>query len=159
VSDEDLVEAARGAIVVGVDGSEGARTALAYALEEGARRELPVVAVSVFSSPSPWAPQVSTVLDEDRLVGEVQRAAHRLVDEVVAEQRARGVEAPRVRVAIRTGVPADVLVKVSREAALLVVGYPTRGPHVSRLIGSVGLGVAAHAECPVTLVPSRPGAG
>lgn len=155
MSDDDLVEAARGAIVVGIDDSEGARAALAFALEEGARRQLPVLAVSVFSSQSPWEPKVSTVLDEDRLEGAVRGAAQRLVDEVIAELRAQGVEPGRVRVAIRTGVPADVLVWVSRHAALLVVGYPTRGAHVRRFIGSVGLGVVAHAECPVTVVPPR----
>jgi nucleotide-binding universal stress UspA family protein len=153
MSDEDLVEAARGAIVVGMDDSEGARAALAFAVEEAARRELPVLAVSVYRSQSPWEPRVAHLLDEDRLVGEMKPAAQRFVDDVVATERERGVVAPRVTVALRTGRPADVLARISRHAALLVVGQRKRA-HGGRLIGAVGLGVVEHAECPVTVVPA-----
>lgn len=161
MSEDELLAVATGGIVVGMDDSESARKALAYAIEEGSRRGLPVLALTVFGSPSAWAREVSTVLDEDRLEGQVQKAAKKIVDDVVAEQRERGIEAPSVRAGLRTGSPADVLVRISRDAALLVIGDRGRGEIASRLIGSVVLGTVVHARCPVLVVrpPSRSGKG
>lgn len=152
MSEDELFAVASGGIVVGMDDSRSARAALAYALEEGARRDLSVLALTVHRSPSAWAPAVAKVLDEDRLVGEVQKAAQAVVDEVVAEQRQRGVVAPQVRVGLRTGIPDEVLCRVSQESKLLVIGDRGRGELASRLIGSVVLGAVTHAECPVLVV-------
>lgn len=159
MAEDELQHAAAGAIVVGVDDSESARAALAAGIEEGARRRLPVLAVTVYGSPSAWSREVSRLIDEDRLGGEVQRAAQRIVDRVVAEQRERGIEAPSVRAGLRTGAAAEVLSRLSQDAALLVVGDRGRGAVARRLVGSVVLGVILHARCPVLVArpPSRTG--
>lgn len=149
---QDLKAAATGAVVVGMDDSASARSALHYAIEEARRRQAPVLALTVYNSPSAWAREVSKVLDEERLVGEVQQAAQRVVDEVVAAERERGLEMPVVRAGIQTGSPADVLCRVSRDATLLVIGDRGRGPIASRLIGSVVLGVVVNARCPVLVI-------
>lgn len=156
MSDKDLVAAGAGAVVVGVDDSEGSRLALVQALREAAARQVPVLAVTAYASPAAWAPEIAAVLDESKLESEARSAEQRLVAEVVAEQRAAGVSVPEVRVGLRTGAAADVLVRVSREAALLVVGHRGRGAVKSRLIGSVGMSAVVHAECTVLVVrPAR----
>lgn len=151
MAEDDLLAAATGAIVVGIDDSAGARAALAYAIEEASRRQAPVLAVTIHHSQAAWAPRVATVLDE-RAVGEVRGAAQQFVDEVVAEQRERGVVAPAVRVGIRSGSPSDVLCRLSLRSLLLVIGDRGRGALTSRLIGSVVLGVVVNARCPVLVV-------
>jgi len=59
---------------------------------------------------------------------------------------------PETTVHVQCGRPADVLIEVSRRAALLVVGHRGRGPLTSALLGSVGLHCVLHAVCPVTVV-------
>ena len=152
MAEDDLLAAATDGIVVGMDDSASARAALGHAIEEASRRGTSVLALAVYGSPSAWAREVSTVLDEDRLVGEVQKAAKRVVDEVVAQERARGFEATAVVAGLQTGAPVDVLCRVSRQARLLVIGDRGRGELASRLIGSVTLGVVLNAPCPVLVV-------
>ena len=152
MAEDDLLTAATGGIVVGLDDSPSARVALRHALREGVRRDTHVLALAVYHSQAAWAPQVAKVLDEDRIVGEVGKAVQRVVDEVVAEERERGNDVPRVRAGLRTGSPADVLSRVSQQAQLLVVGDRGRGALASRLIGSVVLGVVLNAHCPVLVV-------
>jgi nucleotide-binding universal stress UspA family protein len=151
MSDRDLVAAGVGAVVVGVDDSEGSRMALVQALQEAARRGVPLLAVTAYASPAAWAPEIAAVL-EAKLETEARSAEQRLVAEVLAEQREQGVEVPQVRVGLRTGAAADVLVRVSRDAELLVVGHRGRGAVKSRLIGSVGMSAVVHAECTVLVV-------
>jgi nucleotide-binding universal stress UspA family protein len=152
MAEDDLLAAVAGGIVVGLDDSPSARVALRHALREGVRRGTHVLALAVYHSQAAWAPQVAKVFDEDRLVGEVGKAVQQVVDEVVAEERERGHDVPRVRAGLRTGAPADVPTRISREAQLLVVGDRGRGALASRLIGSVVLGVVLNAPCPVLVV-------
>lgn len=157
MSDRDLIAAGTGAVVVGVDDSEGSRQALVHGLQEAARRGVPMLAVTAYASPAAWAPEVAAVLDEEKLLEETRSGEQRLVTEVIAEQKALGIVAPEVKVGLRTGAAADVLCRVSREAELLVVGHHGRSALKSRLIGSVGMSVVIHAECSVLVV--RPGKG
>jgi nucleotide-binding universal stress UspA family protein len=56
----------------------------------------------------------------------------------------------------RLADPREVLLDLSRDAHLVVVGSRGRGTVRSLLLGSVGVALARHAECPV--VVHRPGA-
>ncbi|GAA3337129.1 hypothetical protein GCM10020358_12250 [Amorphoplanes nipponensis] len=46
-----------------------------------------------------------------------------------------------------------VLVAVSHNARLVVVGHPGHGPVVDALVGSTGLHLLHHAGCPVLVAP------
>jgi len=90
------------------------------------------------------------------------RAAHEqgardLIAEVTAAlEHDLGPALPEVTVHVRRGRPAEVLVEVSRHAAVLVVGHRGRGALTSAVLGSVGLHCVLHARCPVTVVRPHP---
>jgi nucleotide-binding universal stress UspA family protein len=145
------VDAARQRIVVGVDGSAGARAALAWALAEAARRGTDVEVVTAFPVDLTWAD--TYLLDSahvDAIRTDTQARAEATVAEVRAEETSPADLA--VQVVVVTGPPAAELVRRSAGAALLVVGSRGRGAVRSALAGSVALHCAAHARCPVVVV-------
>ena len=150
-------EAERGPrVVVAVDGSAGSRAALVFALQDAARRGLPVEAVIAYRPPDLWVEfDVVGRREHDRLRErvrvEMEARVRALVDEVVRELPA---PAPEVRVRAVLGTAADVLVRESRGADLLVVGSRGHGGFASMLLGSTSIQAALHATCPVTVVHS-----
>jgi len=63
---------------------------------------------------------------------------------------ARDVE---LEVEVRTGDPAEGIVAASQDVGLLVIGSGGRGARRGALLGSVSQHVAAHAACPVLILP------
>lgn len=140
-------------IVVGIDGSDGSRSALAWALEEARLRNDRVLAVHVWSSPSAYAPApwaVAVPADDE----EYARAAEELVREVVSE--VAGEDAPVEARAVR-GSPAGELLELAGEEHLLVVGSRGHGGFGGLLLGSVSDQCAHHARGPLVIVPARQG--
>lgn len=136
-------------IVVGVDGSPGARAALVWALKEARLRHCRVDTVSV--ARHAWAAWVRGV--EPSLLPEFQ------ADQVMARlDQALWGEAPppsaTLEAAFTESSPAEVLVAASRRACLVVVGAHVAHPGPQRLARSVALEVARHAHCPVAVVPA-----
>ena len=135
-------------IVVGVDGSSGARAALRFAVREARLRGAAVRAVTAWRVPAivyggGYAPAIDpTMLEEN---------ASTALEEAIAAlgAQASGVEIERV---IRVGQPAQVLVEAAAGADLLVVGSRGHGGFAGLLLGSVGQQVAHHAPCPVVIV-------
>jgi len=151
----------RARVVVGVDGSAGARTALEFALEEAARRDAVLDVVSVAVTPEYWpvgigmASSGAAVPAREQVTDAVQREAEQLVKDVVGE---RGAAAARVDIRVRAvpGPPAATLIEQARGADLLVVGHRGRGWFASATLGSVSLQCVLHATCPVTVVRPSP---
>lgn len=145
------------AVVVGVDGSDGSRAALRYALDEAGRRRAGLRVVVAYAPSDYWADLVA--LDRrpptpDPGTGATARA-RAMVQEVVAERRARAATLPadEVEVVGAAGPPADVLIDAADGAELLVVGHRGRGAAHGRLTGPVALGCVLRSRCPVTVVP------
>jgi len=147
--------ASRSRLVVGVDGSPGARTALEVALAEAARRgaELDVVTASPLATV--WSGGVAYTPEQVRQIraGAEQRI-HAVVDEVLADPLAGtpGIDAVDVRVLAIEGHAARVLIAAAEDADLLVVGSRGRGGVRSTLLGSVALHCIGSAPCPVLVV-------
>ena len=139
-------------VVVGIDFSAGARAALLFALEDAVRRGVPVEAVTTYRPPDYWMDfdAVGTYQPEQMRTATVDRL-RRFVVEVAAE----GPQPPpKVHLHVVAGAAADVLIRRSHEADLLVVGSRGHGGFAAMLLGSVGMQCALHASCPVTVVHS-----
>jgi len=136
-------------IVVGYDGSPGARSALAWAAQSAVRHWVPLRLVYG----EPGVSRVRPAADPARLPP--------------AALIARGVEQARPLCGGKipvTGVVVDAaaapaLLAQSERAYMLVLGSRGRGGLAGLLAGSVSAAVAAHAHCPVVVVREDQGAG
>ncbi|MEU6533949.1 universal stress protein [Streptomyces sp. NPDC046928] len=137
-------------VVVGVDGSDASRQALRWAVRQarltgGEVRVIGAWVMPAYHGALGWLPPESS--DEAALEG---RARDELTEAV---QDTLGPRPPvEVRTEVRYGAPAGVLVDVSREASLLVVGSRGRGGFAGLLLGSVAQHCVQHAACPVVVV-------
>jgi nucleotide-binding universal stress UspA family protein len=134
-------------IVVGVDGSDGSKEALEWALEEARLREAEVLAVYVWVCGPVAALDRRATVDCDAL----QESARELLDSFVAEIAAEQ-EGVVVRQAVLSGPAAEALVAAARDAELLVVGSRGLGGFKGLLLGSVSNQCVQHASCPVVVV-------
>ena len=142
-------------IVVGIDGSQQSRDALAWALEEARLRKAELLAVHAWEPPVTIAgPGPAPGFDLVGILPQVQEAGERLVQAVVAEVVGDDSDVPVEPVAIE-GPPAEVLVDAAGDAEMLVVGSRGRGGFTALLLGSVSQQVAHHAPCPVLIHRKR----
>ena len=136
-------------IVVGVDGSDHAARALAWAIDEAKLRGARLHALTSwqtsmsYGSPG-YAPQMSPSISES-----LHDVAERMAAGAAEQARAAGVEADG---AVQEGQAADVLIAAAATADLLVVGSRGHGGFTGLLLGSVSAQVAHHAPCPVVIV-------
>lgn len=135
-------------IVVGIDGSDGSRAALRWAVEEATLRGATIEAVNAFHVPYAGAASLAPLMLEP---AEFEASARALLDEVIDEV---ATAAPICPVAIE-GHAATVLVEASRRASMLVVGARGHGGLVGMLLGSISRQVTEHASVPVVVVPKE----
>lgn len=151
-----MPDASSGRIVVGVDGSDEARRALAWALDEGRLRKWSVIAVHshmippLLMSPEPM-PVGPPPVPDPGLIEQLEERAERLVADELDQADTSGVV---VEGRVGSGTAADVLLQAAQDADLLVVGTRGRGGFTGLLLGSVSGQVAHHSPCPVVIVPS-----
>jgi nucleotide-binding universal stress UspA family protein len=137
-------------IVVGVDGSEGSRRALRWALDEARRRRATVTAVHVWTPPY-IGPELVPAGAYDANAND--RAGLEIVESAIAAADTSGLVAP-VQPLVLSGGTANVLLDASQDANLVVVGSRGRGGFAGLLLGSVSHHVVHHAVCPVVVVPT-----
>lgn len=141
-----------GAVVVGVDGSESADEALAFALAEARRRGSRLHVVTAWHiSVSAFASELGPAAGFDPT--DLAAAARHAMDEVLirAGDAVNGIE---IETSVREGHAADVLVDESAGADLLIVGSRGLGGFGGLLLGSVSQQCAHHARCPVVIIRS-----
>ena len=137
-------------ILVGIDGSSSALAAARWAAREAVVRRAPIRLVYAFG----WMP-VHDADDPDQIVPDTRDALRRTAEERLAAAAAQVAEvAPDVAVSqeVTTGMAAALLVSLSGEAQLAVVGHRGLGGFAGLVIGSVSAALAAHAACPVVVV-------
>ncbi len=152
MSDPDRKASDDGVVVVGVDGSEGSKAALGFAMGEAALRNLRLRVVTAFEPPDLWTFTAGLSADLQALRNEVKEQVASIVDAEADARTRRGEAVPPVEVEVDSGPATPVLERLSRGAALLVVGHRGRGEFASKLIGSVGLNCVVHANCTVVVV-------
>ncbi|BEL05957.1 universal stress protein [Actinoplanes sichuanensis] len=137
-------------IVVGVDGSEGGRRALEWALHEADARGSAVQAVTAWSwDGMEYGPATATTPAEAE-----ERATRLLDDEIRALVARHGSHIP-VAAAVVEGSPADALADASRTGDLLVLGSHGHGRTRHTVLGSVSQSCIDKAGCPVVVIPVR----
>jgi nucleotide-binding universal stress UspA family protein len=144
-------EKARARVVVGVDGSEAARAAVDWALEEARLREAPVDVVHAWQPP--YMNTYPFIVDFHS--AEFERNAQNLLYDTVGAIDSTGI--PAVEPVLVCDSPARALLDTAKGADLLVVGCRGRGGFAGMLLGSVSQKVLHHAPCPVVVIP--PGTG
>lgn len=144
-------------LVLGYDGSAGARAAVEWCKEHAGPLDAEVVVVGVVDvvpmiGLAPAAsPSVS--LSFDSVQGAMEQAVTDELEEAVASLQTAGA---RCRTVVAKGNPAQALDRVARDesASLIVVGRRGRGGFVEMLLGSVPHTLAHHATVPVVIVPA-----
>ena len=146
----------RGSIVVGVDESALAGQAVRWAAEQAALEGRTVRLVrAVLPVPPGRSDHAAVVqpgtltslrLHSEALLTQAHQLVHRVAPEVEVEEQ------------LEVTQPRTLLVDLTSQAHLVVLGSRGRGPLLSHLLGSVGVHVVRHAACPVVVHrPWRPG--
>jgi nucleotide-binding universal stress UspA family protein len=126
-----------GPVVVGADGSDGSRAAIAFAAEEAMLREAPLLAVCALAD-SPGglggASRIQEAFDQDIALREKEYPELTILRQVTF------------------GQPRTALLEATSEAQLLIVGSRGRGGLEGMPLGSVSQAMLHHARCPVGVV-------
>jgi nucleotide-binding universal stress UspA family protein len=139
-------------IVVGIDGSQGARRALEWAVAEAKLRDAHVVVIHAWLEPAAVA--VGSVVTAGGVEPEVfEDAAWRIVTDLLAEVDTTGLP-QGIETHVVAGGPARALLDAAKDADLIVVGSRGLGGFSGLLLGSVSQQVAHHATSPVVIIPS-----
>lgn len=142
-------------IIVGIDGSDNAQKALAWAMKEAAVRRVPLTVLTVHpEAMGAWGLRpISYPADQeeqDRARQAAEEVVQKTISQLDAESRPESVTVQAV-----SGIAADELIKASADADLLVVGSRGHGGFARLMMGSVSTQVSHHAVCPVVIVPSE----
>ncbi|RBP65505.1 nucleotide-binding universal stress UspA family protein [Brevibacterium sanguinis] len=147
--DAEAIEGLRfdGKVVVGVDSLGADSPALWKAARLAVRRGSPLHIVAVVTTTVIGPEWLPSTADLERLVNE---AADKLV---VAKQRLKE-EFPDLDVTwtLFDGQPAEVLVRASDTAEVLVIGSRGRGGFAGLLLGSTSQSVLPYSQCPTMVV-------
>lgn len=141
-------------VLVGVDGSPHSEAALRYAVAEAHRRGARLRVVSTYFPEYAVRGRTQPLTEsEPAIEDDLEAQTRRMVEEALAGD----APAPPVDIVIAAGPAAGVLIDMSAQVDVLVVGHRGRGGFASLLLGSVGQQCVLHAHCPVIVVrPSPP---
>jgi nucleotide-binding universal stress UspA family protein len=140
-------------IIVGVDEVALAGQTVRWAAEQAVLEGRPVRLVrAVMPVPMGRSDHAAVVqpgtftslrLHSEALLGQAHEQVHRVAPSVEVDEQ------------LEVATARDLLLDVAEDAHLLVLGSRGRGPVLTHLFGSVGVGVVRRARCPV--VVHRPG--
>jgi nucleotide-binding universal stress UspA family protein len=137
-------------VVVGVDGSDGSRAALALATEEARRRNAPLRLLHALSWP--LSGTAAVVSPDSRLRTMLEAGAQTFL-RTAADGAADVLGSDRVSWSVADDDPVTALHTASSEAQLLVVGSRGVGGVAGLLLGSTANGLVTDAACPVVVLP------
>lgn len=145
---------AAGSIVVGTDGSDDAARAVRWAAEQAFLERRPLVVVTTVRGPEPVHGAWTGFDPSYTAATEQLLAGARVIAEEAAGAALHLHPGLVVSTTARLGDPRHVLVDLSGDLHMIVLGSRGRGVVRSKLLGSVSAAVSRDAGCPV--VVSRP---
>lgn len=136
-------------ILVGVDGSKESQRAVKWAIMRAKKIDARLHILCVYSLPSftPSSLEGGYAAIDDVAIRE---GAQLIVDEAKTLVEREGIE---VTSSIEVGDPARILVELSSEVSMIVVGKSGIGGFADRLLGSVSSALASHSLCTVVVIP------
>ncbi|GAA2777064.1 universal stress protein [Mycolicibacterium pallens] len=144
-------------IVVGVDGSAVAKTAVGWAAREAALRNVPLTIVTVINPMMATTIRGVPIMSESYLSWLEDEGRTALGDALKAvEDGTSTTRSIEVRTEMLTGPVAATLVEMSQDADLIVVGSRGLGVIARVLLGSVSTALIHHGRCPVAVIPRNP---
>ena len=142
-----------GTIVVGVDGSDSSMHAVAWAAEQAGVERRALTLVHTVHAITP-AYLHAALIPPRELITQLRAEAQEVLDR--AREKALGTSPGiEVREVFEFEDTRDLLLRMSEDAAMLVVGSRGLGTLRRLLLGSVGVALVRHSRCPV--VVHRPG--
>ncbi|WKD60017.1 universal stress protein [Corynebacterium caspium] len=138
-----------GNIVVAVDGSEASAAAIRWAANTAAKREQPLRLASSYMMPQYL--YAEGMVPPQELFDELQTDT---MEKILAAREVALEIAPDIRIGhtIAEGSPIDMLLEMSKEATMIVMGSRGLGGLSGMVLGSVSAAVVSHAACPVVVV-------
>lgn len=140
-------------LMVGIDCSECADRAIAYAVDQAKRSNAKLLIAHVIE----WSPFSFSTVQENferhkRREEELNRANSEVIDPVVNQLKEEGLD---VEGLVRHGNVADTLHELAIENGVtnIVLGRQGTSKLKKHVFGSVGSQLVQAAECPVTVVP------
>jgi nucleotide-binding universal stress UspA family protein len=138
-------------ILVGVDGSGHSQRALQWAMKEAAVRQVPLTVLTVHEQIRGYFGGFVTFPDDNALAASVKRLVQAEVDDLLAKSGQARPETINIEVAM--GSPVEEIIKVGKDADMIVVGSRGGGGFSRLMLGSVSSLVTHHAPCPVVVIP------
>jgi nucleotide-binding universal stress UspA family protein len=132
-------------IVVGIDGSTCSAEALQWALRIANTTDATIDAVIAWHLPNMYG--VGYLPGDYDPASDAEKILTEAVDAAVGLTRPADM-----RLIVKQGIPAKVLLDESEGAQMLVVGSRGHGGFAGLLLGSVSAACAEHARCPVLVV-------
>ena len=147
------MESQEGTIVVGVDGSESSQRAVAWAAEQAVAEGRALTLAHAVHAVAP-AYVDAAILDLAEARAALLAQGHKVLE---AAREQAGSRAPELEIheVLELLDPREMLLEMSQDAEMVVLGSRGRGQIRSLLLGSVSVALVRHAHCPV--VVHRPG--
>lgn len=136
-------------VVVAVDGSAASHNAVRWAANTANKRGIPLRLASSYTMPQFL--YAEGMVPPQELFDDLQSETMEKIDE--ARAIAHGV-APDLKIGhtIAEGSPIDMLLDMSRDVTMIVMGSRGLGGLSGMVMGSVSAAVVSHASCPVVVV-------
>ncbi|GAB2503774.1 Universal stress protein [Corynebacterium atrinae] len=136
-------------VVVAVDGSEASHNAVRWAANTANKRGIPLRLASSYTMPQFL--YAEGMVPPQELFDDLQAETMEKIDQarVIAHEIAPDI---KIGHTIAEGSPIDMLLEMSKDVTMIVMGSRGLGGLSGMVMGSVSAAVVSHAECPVVVV-------
>ncbi|MHA2790053.1 universal stress protein [Corynebacterium sp. S7] len=136
-------------VVVAVDGSDASNNAVRWAANTAMKRGIPLRLASSYTMPQFL--YAEGMVPPQELFDDLQRET---LDKVEAAREIALEVAPDIKIGhtIAEGSPIDMLLEMSKDVTMIVMGSRGLGGLSGMVLGSVSAAVVSHADCPVVVV-------
>lgn len=138
-------------VVVAVDGSEASQNAVRWAANTANKRGVPLRLAASYTMPQFL--YAEGMVPPQELFNELQSETMDMIEaaRVVAHEVAPDI---KIGYVIAEGSPIDMLLDMSSDVTMIVMGSRGLGGLSGMVMGSVSAAVVSHADCPVVVVRS-----